>query len=296
MATLIRRTSASKYHFNRAGPGIWLLVSIPIINMLKLAGFGFKVRTVISGNKFSFVCYTFVDDSDLVHTRRDIDRHDDTYAEMTALVTEMQQVVDTWVGGLRASGGALVPSKSYWYLIHFIFERNRWRYASMDETPGNITIQDTTGNGRVTLKRLEVQEARESLGVFIATNGNQNAQTRALQGKAVIWADRVCMGRFTHAKAWYSLQFCVMKALEYPLMATSPSKTQCEIIMKLIQAAALPAMGINSHLTLTIVHGPQKYQGLGILDLWTVQSILNYGWHYNTATHLQSMETNSEHQ
>jgi hypothetical protein len=126
----------------------------------------------------------------------------------------------------------------------------------------------------VTLKRLEVQEARESLGVFIATNGNQNAQTRALQEKAVIWADRVCMGRFTHAKAWYSLQFCVMKALEYPLMATSPSKTQCEIIMKLIQAAALPAMGINSHLTLTIVHGPQKYQGLGILDLWTVQSIL----------------------
>jgi hypothetical protein len=54
---------------NGAGPGIWLLISIPIINMLKSAGFGFKVRTVISGDEFSFVCYTFVDDSDVVHSR-----------------------------------------------------------------------------------------------------------------------------------------------------------------------------------------------------------------------------------
>jgi hypothetical protein len=31
------------YQGNGAGPGIWLLVSIPIINMMKSAGFGFKV-------------------------------------------------------------------------------------------------------------------------------------------------------------------------------------------------------------------------------------------------------------
>ncbi len=33
-------------------------------------------------------------------------------------------------------------------------------------------------------------------------------------------------------------------------------------------------MGINRHLTLDIVHGPPKYQGVGIPDLWTVQGIL----------------------
>jgi hypothetical protein len=37
---------------NGAGPGIWLLVGIPIINMLKTAGFGFKVKTVLSGDEF----------------------------------------------------------------------------------------------------------------------------------------------------------------------------------------------------------------------------------------------------
>jgi hypothetical protein len=256
---------------NGAGPGIWLLVSIPIINMLKTAGFGFKVRTVISGNNFSFVCYTFVDDSDVVHSMNETTNTTSTEKE---LVTEMQQVVDTWEGGLRASGGALVPDKSYWFLIHFIFDSNGWRYATIDESPGEITIRDITGDGRVELERLEVDEARETLGVFIAMDGNQTAQTEALMTKANAWADKVRTGHFSQAEAWFSLQYCVMKSLEYPLMATSLSKKQCDKIMKPIRAAVLPALGMNRHLPLTVVHGPQEFQGVGIPDLWTVQGIL----------------------
>jgi hypothetical protein len=199
---------------------------------------------------------------------------DDTSVETTGLVREMQEVVDTWEGGLRASGGALVPSKSYWFLIHFVFERNRWRYARIDETPGNLTIRDICGTIRFELDCLNIHEARETLGVFIAMNGNQTTQTQELWEKAVLWAELVCSGRFTHAEAWFSLQYCIMKSLEYPLMATSLSKVQCNKIMKPIRSAALPALGLNHHLPLDVVHGPQRYQGVGIPDLWTVQGIL----------------------
>jgi hypothetical protein len=48
------------YQGNGTGPGICLLVSILIINMLKTAGFGFRVRTAISQDEFSFVCYTLL--------------------------------------------------------------------------------------------------------------------------------------------------------------------------------------------------------------------------------------------
>ena len=99
-----------------------MLVSIPIINILKEAGFGFKVTNVMTKEKFSFVCYALVDDTDLVHAS-DTDSPTDDFG-MADLVTEMQSVVNTWEGGLRASGGALVPSKSYWYLIHFQFKNN----------------------------------------------------------------------------------------------------------------------------------------------------------------------------
>ena len=88
---------------NGAGPAIWLIVSIPIINMLKMAGFGLRMCISISRDEFEFVCYTFVDDTDFVHA---------PYADISSpqLIDEMQQVLNHWEGGLRASGGALVPS------------------------------------------------------------------------------------------------------------------------------------------------------------------------------------------
>jgi hypothetical protein len=142
----------------------------------------------------------------------------------------MQEVVDTREGGIRASGGVLVPAKSHWCLIQFIFENNKWRYAKILETPGNISIRNIQGNGRIELKRLEAEEARETLGAFIATDGNQKAQTTALWEIANLWADIIRARRYSQAEVWFSLQFCVMESLEYPLMATSLSKTQCDKI------------------------------------------------------------------
>ena len=126
------------YQGNGAGPGICMLVSIPIINMLKAQGFGFKIINVMSKETFAFVCYAFVDDTDLVHSSPpDLD--------ILEMMAKMQAVVDTWEGGLRASGGVLVPAKSYWYLIHFKFKNNKWSYASIADTPGSLLIQDVSG-------------------------------------------------------------------------------------------------------------------------------------------------------
>jgi len=40
----------------------------------------------------------------------------------------MQQVVTNWEGLLRATGGALVPDKCFWYLIAFEYKNNKWHY------------------------------------------------------------------------------------------------------------------------------------------------------------------------
>jgi hypothetical protein len=76
---------------NGAGPGIWLLVSIPINNMFKTASFGFRVCTAILGYKFAFVCYTFMDNSDVNYSCLDTNISDDT----ASLASGMQEAVDT---------------------------------------------------------------------------------------------------------------------------------------------------------------------------------------------------------
>jgi hypothetical protein len=255
------------YQGNGAGPGIWLLVSIPIINMLKARGFGFTVTNAMTREHFAFVCYAFVDDTDLVHAPKED-------LGVCNLVHEMQDVIDTWEGGLRASGGALVPSKSYWYLLNFSFRNNQWHYDSIDDTPGSLTIRDVSGFNRVQLDRLEVSAARETLGVFIAMDGNQDTQVQALLQKTNLWADKVRSGRLTPTEAWFSLTFCMMKTLEYPLMATSLSHEQCYTIMRPLLQAGLPVLGLNRHLTRSVVYGPRRFQGVGIPDLWVLQGIL----------------------
>jgi hypothetical protein len=45
---------------NGAGPAIWALMSIPIINMLR--------TNLLTEENYYFACFTYVDDTDLVHT------------------------------------------------------------------------------------------------------------------------------------------------------------------------------------------------------------------------------------
>ena len=46
---------------------------------------------------------------------------------------------------IKATGGALVPDKSYWYLLDFEWKRGEWRYATEDETPAEIMVNDMDG-------------------------------------------------------------------------------------------------------------------------------------------------------
>jgi hypothetical protein len=85
--------------------------------MMKNKGFGAKFITAIH-----FVCYVFVDDSDVVHTGTTID------STREEVAVTMQAVVDHWERGLGATGGAIVAEKSYWYLIDFEWKGNRWHY------------------------------------------------------------------------------------------------------------------------------------------------------------------------
>jgi hypothetical protein len=54
---------------NGAGPTGWAIVSAPIINMVRAAGYGAIFISAMTCAVVSFVCYAFAIDTDLVHTR-----------------------------------------------------------------------------------------------------------------------------------------------------------------------------------------------------------------------------------
>jgi hypothetical protein len=196
---------------NGAGPSGWAVISTPLINMMRKAGFGFSLPTALTMSAVNFVCYAFVDDAVVVDTAKDVDTTGDTVRQ------EMQQAIDHWEGGLKAMDGTLVPEKSYWYLIDFVWTGDRWRYATKDDMPGDVSINNVDDSGWEVLNRYEALEAKKTLAVYLAMDGNNHQEeTRYLRDKAEEFADCVRTGFLSREDATYVLHRTIMKTLEYP--------------------------------------------------------------------------------
>jgi hypothetical protein len=144
--------------------------------MMTTAGRGFHILFALSTTLITMVCYAFVNDTDVIQSACDVNQ------KGKAVIPQMQLSVDRWEGGLRATGGALVPSKSHWYLIDFLWIGTSWRYRKSDKMPGKLSILDTNGQ-RVTLERHNPSEATETLGVWQAMDGNNTRQIAQLKKK-----------------------------------------------------------------------------------------------------------------
>jgi hypothetical protein len=95
---------------NGAGPAIWALVSTPPLNIRRKKGYGCDIINPISGKHHKFVGYAFVDDMDLVASKAG------TF-DTKIIWDSLQASLDTWEGTLKASCRAIVPDKTFWFLI-----------------------------------------------------------------------------------------------------------------------------------------------------------------------------------
>lgn len=250
---------------NGGGPAIWIATNNPFFALLEAAGTGVALQSAIAGEPIRITAYSLVDDTDIPQVA-------ETTTTATEVLAALQKAVDIWEGALRATGGAIVPAKSFWYLVDF--ERNAEgvaKYKKKAVLPGDLTVLDTNGE-RVTLERLECSEGRRTLGVRAAPDGNQQAEFEYLRDVFAKWADRARTSGFDRTTLWMNLTMTILKKLEYPLPATCFTRQQCQDIMKPLRHC-LPKIGFNHNLPTALVFGPPKALGLGLPELYTTQGI-----------------------
>ena len=195
------------------GPIGWISVSNPIIKMMKEAGFGYKDWMAISKEVFQLVCFAYMDDTDIIHTKK-------INNETQSLIQEAQEALDMWNGVLNATGGELVPEKSYWYYIDFVFNNNGTaRYKTIKELPGKLYL--TNGKEKCEVNRKEVTESRKSLGTHFPPNGSNKNNISYFRKKAELWADRIRTNKLSVHDAWTALKTTITRTLEYPLTAST---------------------------------------------------------------------------
>lgn len=261
---------------NGAGPTIWVAVSAILICMLEAAGFGLEILSAVSGLLVLANVLSFIDDADVIQAAKSVEQSAED------LFYSVQQAMDLWAGGVRATGGALNPPKCFWWLIDFRWDSTvgKWLYRRPGEFKwlgsswtwqksrpakwvGSLLTQDLDGT-LVTLRQLEPFEAEKTLGVMMSPLDDGKAQFHFLLDRASNWAEKVRSSRLLRFDVLPLLRTTIMKTLEYPMPLTTFDQAQWFRLMSKPLLACLPKAGICRFFPRLFVFAPLRYQGLGL--------------------------------
>jgi len=153
---------------NGAGPAAYTFLSAILIKVLASLGYGVVFTTALSLITFNTVCLMFVDDCGLWQSTANVNEKGEDVVE------KMQEAVATWEGCLAASGGALSPQKSFWYLIDYRWTGDKWVYRTKEEMPATIQMHDEQGSMH-TLQRHEPTHPEKALGMHNAPDGSMES-------------------------------------------------------------------------------------------------------------------------
>jgi hypothetical protein len=254
---------------NGASPPIWALVSTPIFDAIRGRGYGVFVKLEITGEQLHFVGYAFVDDTDLAVNDVDI-LYDSEHTDIFAII---QDSVTLWEGFIRASGGAIRPDKSHWYLVDFQWDaEGNWSYVKEKATDKPLVVRNHKGVYEP-IERVSPDDARQTVGVRIGPDGANHVEWEYLKGEADVWEDRIKSSRMPRALVWQSFTTGILMKLFYPLAATTLTKKECDNLMRSILQTTLSRSGYNRHISRALVYGPLELLGIGCKDMYIEQGI-----------------------
>ena len=255
---------------NGMGPIIWLAISAVLLGIMHSQGFATLFWGALTVAQISMCGFTFVDDCDLIVAPEDVDTRAQNY------LPRFQDAVNCWEGNLRVTGGGIKPIKSFWYLIDFKWDptSNSWKYMSSEDCPGEVTIRKPDEDGRVTLARCEPWEAKETLGIWMAMDGNQKEEVKKLLEKTKLYTDKLrAAGGMEKNDVWESMTTQIMTTLQYPAAATQLTKDEWTTVLKPIMMGALPKAGFNRYFPRKVLFGPRLYQGMGLIHPYHFQEM-----------------------
>ena len=156
---------------NWPAPNIWDIVSTPLINSLREAGFGSAFKCYISKDSFSIMGYWFVDNSTIIQ----VSPSPPTPKNKTIKLD--QYSLNLILGSVIATGGQLSASKTKWYLLEFIWDTSgKWR---LEDQSTNLKIDSQYG--RIPIQWLPYSQASRILEVWITPDVSSKEQTSQLK-------------------------------------------------------------------------------------------------------------------
>jgi hypothetical protein len=162
------------------------------------------------------------------------------------MIGSFHRFMNRWNGGLRATGGLIAEAKTRWFLVDFKWNGSDYGYRMIDNMPGNITLPDANGQAYV-VAREEVSTSFESLGVWIALDGNQEKIKTILTETSHVFASQVSTSKCSRNDALYTYTISFMASMQYPMIATQSSENEWNKIIRPALQATLTVQEWQKH-------------------------------------------------
>lgn len=202
---------------NGYGPALWACISSPLLHLLRQQGHGTKIWCPISKLLVHIAAFAFVDDVDMIQTAEDnsSEVEDNEYRYIEALWNDTQLALNQWLSTLKATGGALEPSKTFCVPIIPTWQGGK---KVVHKPAQNNTISLEGPNGEAVL--LQQQDPNDSfftLGIWQSPSGEEGKQIEYLLGKIHEWDTNTRTHKMTWTQARLaSIRATIGRTLLYP--------------------------------------------------------------------------------
>ena len=242
---------------------IWAAISSILFKIYEEQGYGAEIISPITKKTMIVAGFAFVDDTDLV----DIVRANETEED---LIKRTQDGINLWNELIEVTGGALEPRKTDWCIISYKKECGVWIPCTRQT---KVMIQDELSKEKIELKKLQPWEARRTLGIWQACDGNQRKQTEVLIENINKYGDQIKKSGLSTREKEIALRTTITRTIAYGAQATTLNAEQAEEVNKALRKATIQGLGIARSTAAAIIHGPKSRNGLEIIDYYTYQLI-----------------------
>ena len=182
-----------------------------------------------------------------------------------------------------STGGSLALDKCKFYLIEFQHDKQgEYFIRSVTDSPGCMKIHNDFSANTVEIKRLESSTAHRTLGYFVSPSGNQSSLLNFLLQLTRDWVSRVKQSTLKGYQVIQAYTSILKPQLEYRMVASSLSYTDCDKINVMINPILLHAYGMQEHFPRAILEADDTYAGLKLIhsyDLHGLQKLKFFKFH-----------------
>jgi hypothetical protein len=271
---------------NGAAPACWLMLSSLMMRVYRKGGHISMITSPVSGTPIEFMGKIFVDDTDLLTMLQD------TFS-VTEILPMAQDNLDKWASLLIATGGALNPSKCYWYMISSKCCNGLWEYHNNTQHKLAILLP---GGDCTEIAQLLVTEGKKMLGVWSSPTGSDTKHLQeVVLGKMSKWVGRLKNAHLPVHLAWKAYRHQLWPSIRYGIGTLATSRKDIKDLLHKLEFEMLSYLGVNQHVKTEWRRLPREFGGIGLYNLsveqfiaWMETLLQHYGAGFTTSKKLEA--------